>query len=179
MKFPGAYDMDCLQKFLASAKIGEPYALTGLDANIWGSHEHPRERERDLVALKPRQDEDIFSNWVTGKGISKFFDLGCAGRRKPSSDNGLVGYEESTLLRLTYNITSALASLLPIFSIAVLSVVQSLKLRLAIIAVFNLVLFVCLTTLTTAKRTDVFAVTAAFSAVQVVFVQGNTSGSGN
>ncbi|OMP83492.1 hypothetical protein BK809_0004873 [Diplodia seriata] len=51
-----------------------------------------------------------------------------------------------------------------------------MKARLGMIAVFNLLLSICLTAFTTARRIDVFAVAAAFSAVQVVFVQGGDLG---
>lgn len=169
---PGAYDMDYIQRFLASDEIGEPYPLTGRDSVTWGMPRDPKARADDLVTLKPRRDADDFSNWVTGTGINKFFSLGCARFRKPSRFHGRVGFEDSAVLRVTYSITSILASLLPIASIAVLYAVHSMKLRLMLIAVFNILLTLCLTTFTTAKRTDVFAVAAAFSAVQVVFVQG-------
>ncbi|GME46450.1 uncharacterized protein LTHEOB_5762 [Neofusicoccum parvum] len=173
MKKPGTYDMDFIQRFIASNDSGAPYALTGIDSEVWGSCECPKDRANDLVALRPRHEEDWFSKWVTGKGISKFFDLGCARNRKPSPDHGFVGYEDTSLLRITYNITSVLASLLPIASIVILYCVQPMKIRLAIIAGFNIVLSLCLIAFTTARRADVFAVAAAFSAVQVVFVSGN------
>ncbi|KAK7729616.1 hypothetical protein SLS57_002104 [Botryosphaeria dothidea] len=175
---PGVYDMDFIQRFLASDEMGEPYPLTGRDCLTWGMHTHANPKiqpANDLVALKPRRNADGFSNWVTGTGINKFFALGCARFRKPSDRHGRVGFEDSAIHRVTYSITSVLASLLPIASIAVLYAVHSMKLRLVLIAVFNVLLTVCLTTFTTAKRTDVFAVAAAFSAVQVVFVQGGDS----
>lgn len=66
--------------------------------------------------------------------------------------------------------TSILASVIPIASIAVLYYVQSMPARFAIIAAFNILVSVCLSGFTNAKRSEVFAVTAAFAAVQVVFV---------
>ncbi|KAL1623297.1 hypothetical protein SLS56_008349 [Neofusicoccum ribis] len=105
MNSPGQYDMDFVQRFLASDESGAAYALTGLDANVWGSFQYPKSRAQDLVTLKPRRNEDVFSNWVTEKGISMFFNLGFARFRKPSLVHGRVGYEDASLLRITYNIT--------------------------------------------------------------------------
>lgn len=79
------------------------------------------------------------------------------------------------MLRWTFILASMLASALPILSIAILYCVKSLKVRLGLIAVFNLLLSFSLAAFTSAKRTDVFAVSAAFSAVQVVFVQVGTN----
>lgn len=165
--------MDYIRRYLASDEIGEPYPLTGDDSDTWGTFPEPKTQADDLIALKPRRDEDGFSNWITNKGIVKFFALGGARFGKPSAKHGgRVSFEDTALLRITYSITSVLASLLPIASIAVLYVVQSMKVRLVLIAVFNVVVTVCLTAFTTATRTEVFAVAAAFSAIQVVFVQG-------
>lgn len=72
-------------------------------------------------------------------------------------------------------VASVLASALPVLSIVILYWVRSTKVRLGLIAVFNIVLSFVLAWFTSAKRAEVFAVSAAFSAVQVVFVQVGTS----
>ncbi|KAB2573515.1 hypothetical protein DBV05_g7841 [Lasiodiplodia theobromae] len=170
---PGTYDMDYIRRYLASDEIGEPYPLTGDDSDTWGTFPNSKPHADDLVALKPRRDEDGFSNWITNKGITKFFELGGARFGKPSAKHGgRVSFQDKALLRITYSITSILASLLPIASIAVLYVVHSMTIRLVLIAVFNVLVTLCLTAFTTAKRPEIFAVAAAFSAIQVVFVQG-------
>lgn len=109
---------------------------------------------------------------------------------KPSKIHGSIGYEDSTIYRITYWFTSILASLIPIASIAVLYQVQSMSARLGIIAAFNVSLSICLMGLANAKRAEVFAITAAyvillrlkslltstrFAAVQVVFVSADRS----
>lgn len=176
MKPPGRLDLDYIQKYLASRHMG-PFALDGIDAEVWGSIKKPDAYEPDIVALLPRQKEDIFSNLIMGKGMEKWFKWGLDRFRQPSI-NGLVQYEESTLLHLTSLVSTALASLLPIASIVVLYSVHSMQARLGIIAAFNVLISLCLAFFTTAKRTDIFAVVAAFSAVQVVFVQAGDNSSG-
>ncbi|OJD31506.1 uncharacterized protein BKCO1_4700067 [Diplodia corticola] len=176
MKTPGKSDLDYIQKFLASEDMG-PCALDGLDSEVWGTIKDPKGYEPDIITLAPRTEEDMFSNLLAEKGMSAWFKYGLDRFRKPSPVHGQVAYEESALLRLTYLFATALASLLPIASIVVLCYVRSMEARLGFIALFNVLTSFCLAFFTTAKRTDIFAVAAAFSAVQVVFVQGDGGGS--
>lgn len=148
-----------------------PFSLKGEDSETWGNIHQPKNHAPDIVCLLPRKREDMFSTLLTEHGLRKWFDWGLSRFRKPCEISGLVGYEENTLLRLTYLTTTALASLLPIVSIVALYYVHSMKARLGIIAAFNVLISFCLAFFTSAKRTEIFAVTAAFAAVQVVFVQ--------
>ncbi|KAF2146166.1 uncharacterized protein K452DRAFT_242777 [Aplosporella prunicola CBS 121167] len=171
MKPPGKYDLSYIQRLLASQDMG-PWALDGPDSEVWGTIKNPNGYEPDIVTLLPRKEKDMFSKYVTTSGISKWFKWRLDRFRKPSPVHGLVIYEENTLLRLTYLVSTTLASLLPIASIVVLYFVHSMKVRLGIIAICNVLTILCLAFFTNARTTDIFAVAAAFSAVQVVFVQG-------
>jgi hypothetical protein len=104
---------------------------------------------------------DPFSKWVADSTILNLFNCGCARFIKPSRVHGVVGYEDSTIYRVTYWITSVMASLLPIESIAVLYCVHSMPIRLVVIAVFNVLVTLCLVGFADARRAEVFAVTAA------------------
>ncbi|KAH3917014.1 hypothetical protein HBH56_051130 [Parastagonospora nodorum] len=163
------WDLHYMQNYLQTDAMG-PLALTGDDAGAWGSVEHRKSHQPDLVALCPRTEMDPFSKWAADSTILNLFKCGCARLIKPSRIHGVVGYEDSTIYRITYWITSVLASLLPIASIAVLYCVHSMPMRLVVIAVFNMLVTLCLVGFTNARRAEVFAVTAAFAAVQVVFV---------
>ncbi|KAL1628562.1 hypothetical protein SLS56_005794 [Neofusicoccum ribis] len=175
LKFPARSDLSYLQSYLASRHMG-PRALDGLDSEVWGTDRDPRGHSPDIVALLPRKRRDMFSHLVTERGAEAWFRFGLDRLSKPSPVHGMVAYEESTLHRLTYLVATALASLLPIVSIVVLYFVGSMEARLGIIAAFNVLTSFCLAFFTAAKRTDVFAVAAAFSALQVVFVQGGGGG---
>ncbi|KAH3997553.1 hypothetical protein HBI70_073480 [Parastagonospora nodorum] len=166
---PATWDLHYMQNYLQTDAMG-PLALTGDDAGAWGSVEHRKSHQPDLVALCPRTEMDPFSKWAADSTILNLFKCGCARLIKPSRIHGVVGYEDSTIYRITYWITSVLASLLPIASIAVLYCVHSMPMRLVVIAVFNMLVTLCLVGFTNARRAEVFAVTAAFAAVQVVFV---------
>lgn len=170
MSCPSKPDLTYIQNYIASKEMG-PFALAGSDSDTWGSIHNRKGHEADIVTLLPRKRADMFTKLLMEKGTSTFFKYGFGRFLNPSPVHGLIGYEESTLSRLTYLMTTALASLLPVASIVVLTFVSSLKLRLAIIAIFTVLLSFCLAFFTSAKRAEIFALTAAFSAVQVVFVQ--------
>ena len=157
MKEPGAYDLKDLQKYLL--EIGMP--LEGDDSDIWGSRSKPHAHAPDLVTLRARQQEDIFSTWIVEKAIKRVF-LCCQHRIKPSKVHGMKGYEGQTFLRVTYWITNIIATVLPSASIIILYCIKSTWVRLAVLAVFNLLVSICLTVFTTAKRSEVFALTAAY-----------------
>ena len=152
--------MDHIQDYLQTDAMG-PLALTGDDAEVWGSMKYRKSHKPDLIALCPRAKKDPFSRWAAESTIMNLFRCGCARFMNPSRVHGVVGYEDSTIYRITYWITSILASLIPIASIVVLYYVHSMPARLAVIAAFNVLVSVCLMGLANAKRAEVFAVTAA------------------
>ncbi|KAI4950702.1 hypothetical protein J4E91_004587 [Alternaria rosae] len=157
---PSTWDLHHIQNYLQSAEMGEN-ALNGADAEIWGSAYNRKSYKPDLVTLCPRAKKDAFSAWAAESTITNLFRCGCARIMKPSRVHGVVGYEDSTIYRITYWITSILASLIPIASIAVLYRVQSMTARLGIIAGFNVLVSICLMGLANAKRAEMFAITAA------------------
>ncbi|KAL1639640.1 hypothetical protein SLS58_007699 [Diplodia intermedia] len=186
---PGAHDQRYLQKFLESRAMDHG-ALTGGDALLWGTIDAPRAHASDLVALLPRRGaDDAFSKWATEKLVARLLrwrrHRGAAARARDDvdgddADDGddrwrLKGYEDGSVLRWTFFVASALASALPVVAIAILYCVPSVPARLGLIAVFSVLLSAAMATFTSARRVDVFAVSAAFAAVQVVFVQVGTT----
>jgi hypothetical protein len=152
---PADWDLHFIQDYLQSDEMG-PLALLGEDAGVWGSYSERHSYKPDLVTLKPRVKKDTFSVWAAENGtrFARFM--------KPSPVHGVVGYEDTTIYRITYWITSILASLILILSIVVLYLVHSMPARLGTIAAFNILVSICLMALTNAKRTEVFAITAAY-----------------
>lgn len=152
-------DIADLQAYLETPEMG-PFALRGPDAKTWGTTDSPHQRASDLISLVPLQKQDSFSQWFVEKAMRFFFACNGHRRRRPDKVNGMIAYKGSKLLHITYYITSALASLLPVLSISILWIVQSMPARLGIIAGFNVLISLCLNALTTASRAEVFAVTA-------------------
>ncbi|KAL0262920.1 hypothetical protein SLS55_001894 [Diplodia seriata] len=188
---PGAHDQRYLQKFLESRAMDHG-ALTGADALLWGTIDAPRAHAGDLVALLPRRGaDDAFSKWATETLVARLMRWRRHGggakakakddvRRDDDGDDDddhrrLKGYEDGSVLRWTFFVASALASALPVVAIAILYCVPSVAARLGLIAVFSVLLSAAMATFTSARQVDVFAVSAAFAAVQVVFVQVGTT----
>lgn len=157
---PDRCDLKYVQNFLHN-KETMGLSLRGPDATVWGSVSARTEHSPDLITLCPRQKEDPFSGWVVEKALSNLFRCGCARFMKPSKIHGVIGFEDVKVLKITYCIMSILASLIPIASIVVLYVVHSMPARLGIIGAFNVLISICLVAFTSAKRSEVFAITAA------------------
>ncbi|EUC43052.1 hypothetical protein COCMIDRAFT_101848 [Bipolaris oryzae ATCC 44560] len=157
---PSSWDLHYMQDYLQTPEMGS-MALTGDDATIWGSAKYRDTQKPDLITLCPREKKDAFSAWAAESTIINLFRCGCTRFMKPSRVHGVVGYEDSTIYRVTYWITSIIASLIPIASIVVLYCVHSMPARLGIIAGFNVLVSICLMALTGARRADIFAITAA------------------
>lgn len=160
---PDKWDLENLQDFLGTARMdgNGSFPFLGEDAQTWGSTLDRKSHSLDLVGLCPRSKDDPFSEWVAKNAIRWLF--GCYGDRlkKPSRIHGVVVCNDLTVFRITYWITSILASLVPITSIVALYNIGSMPRRLLVIGVFNVVLSVCLIAFTSAKRVEIFAVTAA------------------
>jgi hypothetical protein len=136
--------------------------FVGDDATTWGTKLYRTSHKPDLITLKPRAKEDAFSVWAAESTIFNLARCGCFKFMKPSAVHGSIGYEDSTIYRITYWFTSILASTIPIASIVVLYQVRSMSARLGIIAAFNVLLAVCLMGFADAKRAEVFAISAAY-----------------
>jgi hypothetical protein len=157
MRPPGRYDLNQLHHCLE--EMGLP--LLGDDRYVWGSHDDPDNRAPDLVCLRPREQEDAFSKWVSEKAAHLFLNY-CHHRVKRSPVSGMKGIKDKILFRLTYSITGMVASIIPSVSIIVLYCIKSTWIRLGMLMVFNVVITLCLTAFTKASRSDVFAVSATY-----------------
>jgi hypothetical protein len=130
---------------------------------VWGSFTHVDiTGAKDLVGLCEHAEQDSFSKFVDRK-VTKWFHRQVAYRFSKSlqENNPLTQYNYRTLLRSTALIVTIVACLLPILSISVLYSIKTMKARLGAIAGFNILLSVLLGVFTTAKRVEIFGVTAA------------------
>lgn len=156
LQSPHTYDLKVLQKWLKRPKMGEQF-LVGLDRNAW-------DEKDDLISLGLTSNDDPLAKWVTDKVM--VWVHCCIGRR--INMNSLVHYSEDWALRFLSLISTVLASVLPIVAIVVLYVVQSTHVRLGGLAAFTAVFAFILSVVTNAKRSDVFAATAAYVNFQKV-----------
>ena len=137
-----------------------PGDMVGTDSMFWGSPSDPDAHAPDLIGLCPRETSDAFSRLVAENAVHLFkYGLGRITRKDRHLGNQV--YYDTTVMQVTFWVTSFLASLLPIGSIIVLINLETLKEKLWAIAGFNVLISLCLTLFTDASRKDVFAVTAA------------------
>lgn len=156
---PDEYDLKDIQHYIGSAKMGTA-ALEGDESFVWGSARGAKTNALDLVTLKPRENQDTFSRWIAERALLLIRIFGRCIR--PSTKHGAVVIYDSVIMRVTFWITSIIASMIPIASIVVLLHLNSRAARLGAIAGFNVLITVCLSLFTEARRTDCFAVTAAY-----------------
>ncbi|KAF2655457.1 hypothetical protein K491DRAFT_598815 [Lophiostoma macrostomum CBS 122681] len=170
---PEKWDLTSIQNFLASPQMlrNGGVAFLGDDHATWGSALHRDSYEQDLLILKPRPKADPFSYFLS-RSVLNILSFCCGKWHSEPSRHAkrTFSIKDTTVLKTTRWISSILASFIPLVSIVLLYRVQSMTTRFVIIGVFNALATVCVSTLTDANRSDVFAITSAFSAVQVVFV---------
>ncbi|KAI1463620.1 uncharacterized protein F4812DRAFT_463448 [Daldinia caldariorum] len=142
--------------------------LIGKDHKTWSD----KETLKDLVTVGPVERLDMISRFLVRLYLAlKYKVLG----RFFHESRGVVRFESSQLLLPTKVPSVVLSSLLPIAAISVLCLVQSTWRRLLILAGFTSTFSLVLSLISAeSKRSELFSVTAAFTAVLVVFIGTNT-----
>ncbi|KAK8246260.1 hypothetical protein HDK90DRAFT_461111 [Phyllosticta capitalensis] len=165
---PKKMDLDYVQKFISDANMmGQEHPFSGVDANVWGSIHGPNDHAKDIITPYPYHQKDMFSKMVK----KRFFAYGLDKLWRSCKIGDLEFWDDKVVDRLTFMVSTALASILPVVSIIILYYVESMEARFGVMVVFNILISICLGLFTHARRSEIFAVTAAFSAIQVVFVQ--------
>ncbi|KAH7355248.1 hypothetical protein BKA65DRAFT_549316 [Rhexocercosporidium sp. MPI-PUGE-AT-0058] len=89
-------------------------------------------------------------------------------------ESNMFLYRDSHIYRIATILGTLLSSLIPIAAIIILSFVKNMTARLGIVSAFTAIFSVSLSLVTEGKRVEIFAATAAFASVQVVFI-GSTN----
>ncbi|MCJ1390413.1 hypothetical protein MMC18_003272 [Xylographa bjoerkii] len=171
---PKPQDLKFLQRWMKRPSMGFVYLL-GRDSDIWEKPE-----SIDLVALKPRKSEGLFLSWITDTLVHQYHRLVGKHLRKPDSTvywANTVYYSQEGLFQIVSLVVMSFSSLLPIAAITALYCVNSMSVRLGMMAGFTVFFTLSLGILTNASSVDIFTATTAFAAVQVVFIgtSGNTA----
>lgn len=165
---PESGNLEFLNHWLVDSRQND-CALEGLDRNVW-------KEGKDLLVIKPDEIAAESFTRIPRKpltAICHIFRMRCR-RRQADEESLIYVYNEKIVIRIADMIGSAIASSLPVLAVVVLYSVHEMLARLGIIALFTVVFALALVVTTKAKRVDIFAATAAFASVQVVFV-GSTS----
>lgn len=151
---PNLADLEALKLWLKRPKMGN-CSLIGLDKDVWDTG-------TDLLTLNPRVQDDPCSRWLSGSFV-RFYHrvLGRRTKRELDLEPGLFEYSDKQLLRASDVIGALLSSLLPISSLLALYFVSNLLARLGIVTAFTILFSMTLLLVTTARKVEVFAATAA------------------
>ncbi|KAH8807318.1 hypothetical protein F5884DRAFT_340359 [Xylogone sp. PMI_703] len=131
--------------------------------------------QKDLAFLSDSHGEDdFFTRFVTGPLLTLFHRLwGKEGTPLPihRGDPSTLYYYDDKIIKIINDILGTVFSCMaPLTSIVVLSFVGNHHARLGLVCVFSLLFCCCLAVATRARRIEIFAATAAFASVQVVFI---------
>ena len=158
---PRKCDSEYLQWWLQDPCHGD-FSLRGDDSNTWGFLAKPYSGADDLVCIKPRADDDLFTEWAKSKFIF-WFDRHVRRRldKFPASHDSFA-YNEATIRSCAQVVVMGLMSLLLISSMGTLYWVQSRNIRLVLVAVFCVTFIICMTCVTKARRSEVFSAVLAY-----------------
>ncbi|KAL2808849.1 hypothetical protein BJX63DRAFT_407710 [Aspergillus granulosus] len=146
-----------LQNWFSGGSQGKSAILNGRAATLLDD-------PQDLVALRTPADEDVLS-----RSLQDHWPF--PGRE---FDAGFISHFQERHVVIVVAVISVITSAsLLVGAIVSLYIVQEPKSRLAMIAGFTALFAISVTLMTNARRAEVFAATAAYAAVLVVFVSGN------
>ncbi|KAE8448613.1 hypothetical protein EG329_009038 [Mollisiaceae sp. DMI_Dod_QoI] len=135
---------------------------------LWGASSTLFSDPHDLVALRVPADQDRFSSFIH-HNFGVFF--------QNSAPDGRTAYtSEAAISHFVAILSTILAAVLLFGAIISLYVVKSEKALLGMLSAWTVLFTACVGLLTNARRDQVFAATAAYAAVLVVFVSGNLGG---
>lgn len=172
---PSKHDADIMQNWYLRHDLGGQMGLLrGADRYIYGQGRlKVSEHRSDLIAINgSTSDYDTATHWLEAKFVSNQ-QPGCPimltfqiphwhDKFWSRSHPGIRTYPEKLLETITSVLSTILSSLLPVVSIVVLYLVQSMPARLGIIATFTAGFSVVLSIITSATRSENFAATAAY-----------------
>ncbi|KAJ8106799.1 hypothetical protein OPT61_g9302 [Boeremia exigua] len=192
MPAPEQADLRFLRGWLDGIGEGDGF-LEGNEAFTWqlpskDPQQNHKALERDMMRLhKASAEQDIFSRVLS----SSLLDLWAWMRSFPSSetmgsmsaahqgptfrktidpDSGILHYSEERLLRFNNVFISVVSATLLILSIVALYFINTVGGRIGAMAGFTIVFALVLAIFTNARRLEIAAWTAAFAAVEVVFI---------
>jgi len=173
LKLPGPdqCDIDFLRTWLQSERGGQNFLMhSAAEATAWDFQQH-----HDLMAINKRSDR--FAAWVANTLIPMYHNL-LGHRIHGKIDDPSLGprywYDDGQFAILGNVICILLSSIIPSSSIVILFYLQSMRARLLLIIALSTLFSLTMSFVAQGRRYEVFAATAAFAAVLVVFVGGMT-----
>ncbi|KAH6663075.1 hypothetical protein B0J14DRAFT_280064 [Halenospora varia] len=135
---------------------------------LWGSSETKYDDIHDLVALRVPADQDRLSDFIFNN-FGVFFQT-------EAHDGHSAYISERSIAKCVAIISSILSAILLFGSITSLYFVHNHYALLGMLGGWTVLFATCVGWLTNARRDQIFAATAAYAAVLVVFVSGTLGG---
>ncbi|KAF1348614.1 hypothetical protein BDV97DRAFT_390412 [Delphinella strobiligena] len=145
----------------------------GHEATIWPSKaelKNDSEERLDKDFITVGRDIQTLQSYCMTLCLTSTTSCGDIVNRYQAAVRVRKGYDEKPIAFLSEVVSVAISSLLPTLVILVLYFVKRTLLRLGLIIIFTATFSVLLSIFTTGKRVEIFSATAAFTAVEVVFV---------
>jgi len=153
---PNSCDVEFLRKWFSDKNMGD-FPLVGRDSGLWESS-----NPSDLIALKVRRAEDPLGTLFLSRAYLWWHS--CIGHRmkKPFDEEAqYFEYSDRKILRVANIFGSIISSGLLVGSILALYFVDNMLVRLGIVAAFTQVFSMVLILVTSARKVEIFAATAA------------------
>ncbi|OCK73575.1 hypothetical protein K432DRAFT_364712 [Lepidopterella palustris CBS 459.81] len=151
----------------------ETKLFQGAEQFTWNDHS-------DLITICPRNlqadnFQNVMADWIVN--INHKF----RGHRKKGERiaDHVIQYDLSLIDRLCAMTATMLAAVLPIIAVLILNEVHNISTRIYITIGLTALFAIAVSTVTSASRIEVFAATAAFVAVEVVFIGNADPNLGN
>ncbi|KAH7194858.1 hypothetical protein DER44DRAFT_734706 [Fusarium oxysporum] len=171
LQTPRTSQLETLQDWLTDSKGGANFlAKSGTpELYTW----KPKDPSQYVSLHKTAEDSDPFTNFV--KEVLTFIFHRLCGERLNAArvvdvESGLASYSDSSLVRASNLFTVIVSSALPVLTIFALNSLETTAQRIGLTVVFTVLFAVILELFTNAKRVEIFAATATFAAVEVVFI---------
>lgn len=142
--------------------------------HLWGASQNIYSDPHDLVALRVPADHDRLSQFIQSNLGILFSTRTHSQSPSEAPDERLISH--SALSAFSTLVSLNLASVLLFGAIISLSVLREKSTLLGMLCFWTVLFAASVGLLTNAKRDQIFAATAAYAAVLVVFVSGNLGG---
>lgn len=184
---PKPSERSILHDWIESSSMGGNCRFLGRDLSGFQQPSvYAAVNQDDLAILSDSHGEDdLFTKFITGPVLTMYHGLLSRSKtplpidpmRPPVGDNqsNLHRYSDQHVEAVTNFLGTVFSSIAPLISIVVLSFVSNPKARLGLVCAFTMLFSVCLAVATKARRVEIFAATAAFASVQVVFIGSSNS----
>lgn len=175
LESPETSQLENLQGWLRDPKGGQNF-LQGAEAFTWDV----KETAAYVTLASAYQEADIFTKFTT-KVLGLIFHRLIGQKTRTGTvvdeESGLVSYSDSGMSRASSIVSLMVSSVVPVLTIFALNSVKTTNVRIGLTMLFTAAFAGLLAIFSNAKRVEIFSATAAFAAIEVVFIGSALSSS--